>query len=215
MMMMIYYNNDDVVTFNAQVAKLCVARWKPWSWTCAFCPTKHSVVWCSDTSWTSARANGWVCPKYYFGGTPGTPILGNPHFACSEADMLKGMFNSSGFYARSSEQISTNDNTYYMYLFVQCWFEEICRICHFSRCCLGIMFKRPTFCIFWCCQTSVTRPAKQPTSIARRRFHGPSRTPSQLWAMHGETTLRTSWCVATSAMTSIHGMLAPPGLWVA
>jgi hypothetical protein len=33
--------------------------------------------------------------------------------------------------------------------------------------------------------------------------------------MHGETTLRTSWCVATSAMTSIHGMLAPPGLWVA
>ena len=36
-------DDDDVVTFNAKVAKLCVARWKPWSWTCAFCPTKHSV----------------------------------------------------------------------------------------------------------------------------------------------------------------------------
>ena len=47
-------DDDDDVTFNAQVAKLCVARWNPWSWTCAFCPTKHSVFWCSDTSWTSA-----------------------------------------------------------------------------------------------------------------------------------------------------------------
>ena len=34
-------DDDDVVvvvTFNAQVAKLCVARWKPWSWTCALVP---------------------------------------------------------------------------------------------------------------------------------------------------------------------------------
>ena len=36
-------DDDDDVTFNAQVAKLCVARWKPWSWTWAFCPTKYSV----------------------------------------------------------------------------------------------------------------------------------------------------------------------------
>ena len=54
-----------VVTFNAQVAKLCVARWKPWSWTCAFCPTKHSVFWCSDMSSASARANWGVCPYTY------------------------------------------------------------------------------------------------------------------------------------------------------
>ena len=40
-------DDDDVVvvTFNARVAKLWVARWKPWSWTCAFCPTKHSVFY--------------------------------------------------------------------------------------------------------------------------------------------------------------------------
>ena len=31
-------DDDVVVTFNAQVAKLCVARWKPWSWTCALVP---------------------------------------------------------------------------------------------------------------------------------------------------------------------------------
>ena len=53
-------DDDVVVTFNAQIAKLCVARWKPWSWTCAFCPTKHSVFWCSDTSSASARANWGV-----------------------------------------------------------------------------------------------------------------------------------------------------------
>ena len=39
-------------------------------------------------------------------------ILGNPHVGCSEADMLKGMFNSSGFYAGPSEQVSTNHDTY-------------------------------------------------------------------------------------------------------
>ena len=55
-------DDDVVVTFNAQVAKLCVARWKPWSWTYAFCPTKHSVYWCSDTSSASARANWGVLP---------------------------------------------------------------------------------------------------------------------------------------------------------
>ena len=43
------YDDDDDddgggggdVTVNAQVATLCVARWKPWSWTCAFCSTKQ------------------------------------------------------------------------------------------------------------------------------------------------------------------------------
>ena len=59
MMMMV----GVVVMVVAQVAKLCVARWKPWSWTCAFRPTKHSVFWCLDTQWTSARANGGFAPK--------------------------------------------------------------------------------------------------------------------------------------------------------
>ena len=61
MMMMVVVVVMVVVV--AQVAKLCVARWKPWSWTCAFRPTKHSVFWCLDTHWTSARANGGFAPK--------------------------------------------------------------------------------------------------------------------------------------------------------
>ena len=60
-------DDDAVVTFNTQVAKLCVARWKPWSCTCGILSHKTTVFfWCSDMLSASARANWGVCPQKYY-----------------------------------------------------------------------------------------------------------------------------------------------------
>ena len=60
-------DDDAVVTFNTQVAKLCVARWKLWSCTCGILSHKTTVFfWCSDMLSASARANWGVCPQKYY-----------------------------------------------------------------------------------------------------------------------------------------------------
>ena len=50
MMMMIMFP-----TFNTQVTKLRVARWKPWSWTCAFVPQNTMCFDVQTRRWRQRR----------------------------------------------------------------------------------------------------------------------------------------------------------------